>query len=96
MTIGSGLQNKLLEAMSLSIPCITSKLCNESLMGKNMENIIIGNSIEDYIKKIIQTLNDDKLRDRIGNSGRKYVVENFSWESSNKALFKILSDKQSS
>ena len=96
MTIGSGLQNKLLEAMSLSIPCITSKLCNESLMGKNMENIIIGNSIEDYIKKIIQTLNDVKLRDRIGNSGRKYVVENFSWESSNKALIKILSDKQSS
>ena len=42
---------------------------------------------------IIQTLNDAKLRERIGNSGRKYVVENFSWESSNKALIKILSDK---
>ena len=95
MTIGSGLQNKLLEAMSLSIPCITSKLCNESLMGKNMKNIIIGNNIEDYLEKIIQILNDVKLRDKIGNSGRKYVVENFSWESSNKALIKILNDKQS-
>ena len=95
MTIGSGLQNKLLEAMSLSIPCITSKLCNESLMGKNMKNIIIGNNIEDYLEKIIQILNDVKLRNKIGNSGRKYVVENFSWESSNKALIKILNDKQS-
>ena len=31
MTIGSGLQNKLLEAMSSSIPCITSELSNKSL-----------------------------------------------------------------
>ena len=71
------------------------KVCNESLMGKNMKNIIIGNNIEDYLEKIIQILNDVKLRNKIGNSGRKYVVENFSWESSNKALIKILNDKQS-
>jgi len=57
---------------------------------------LLSSVIEDYIEKIIQTLNDVKLRDRIGNSGRKYVVENFSWESSNKELIKILSDKQSS
>ena len=31
MQIGTGLQNKLLEAMSMRLPCITSSLCNAAL-----------------------------------------------------------------
>ena len=53
MSLGSGLQNKLLEAMSLGIPCITSNLCNKSLGGTHMKNIIVGNNSEQYIFHIL-------------------------------------------
>ena len=33
MFIGSGLQNKLLEAMAMGIPCITTELANKALEG---------------------------------------------------------------
>ena len=56
MLLGSGLQNKLLEAMSLEIPCIISNLCNESLGGTHMKNIFIGKNTEDYVSQILNIL----------------------------------------
>ena len=90
MSLGSGLQNKLLEAMSLGIPCITSNLCNKSLGGTHMKNIIIGNNSEQYISQILNILGKPKLMIEIGKNGSKYVNTKFSWENSNKTLTRIL------
>ena len=90
MSLGSGLQNKLLEAMSLGIPCITSNLCNESLGATHMKNIIIGNSVEQYISQILNILNKPELISEIGKNGREFVNKKFNWESSNKILMEIL------
>ncbi|MDC3133510.1 glycosyltransferase, partial [Bacteroidota bacterium] len=95
MNLGSGLQNKLLEAMSLGIPCITSNLCNESLGGTHMKNIIIGNSAEEYISQILNILSNSELISDIGKNGSEYVNKKFSWENSNKKLMGILKHKQS-
>ncbi len=90
MSLGSGLQNKLLEAMSLGIPCITSNLCNESLGATHMKNIIIGNSVEQYISQILNILSKPELISEIGKNGREFVNKKFSWDSSNKILIEIL------
>ncbi len=95
MELGSGLQNKLLEAMSLGIPCITSNLCNESLGGTHMKNIIIGNNAEQYISQILNILSNSELISDIGKNGSEYVNKKFSWENSNKKLMGILKHKQS-
>ena len=94
MTIGSGLQNKLLEAMSMGIPCITSELSNRSLKAINEKNILIGESVNEYINLIISLLNDDKKRKKIGESGRKYVIKNYNWQTANYKLLKLLKSKQ--
>ena len=65
MTIGSGLQNKLLEAMSSSIPCITSELSNKSLKAVEKKNILIGRSVNEYVNHIISLLNDEKMRKKL-------------------------------
>ena len=94
MTIGSGLQNKLLEAMSTSIPCITSELSNRSLKAINNKDILIGNSVNEYINHIILLLKDEKKRKIIGNSGRNYVIENYKWNTANEKLLRLLNSKQ--
>ena len=94
MTIGSGLQNKLLEAMSMGIPCITSELSNRSLKAIDEKNILIGNSVDEYINLIISLLNDDKKRKKIGESGRIYVIKNYNWQTANYKLLKLLKSKQ--
>jgi glycosyltransferase involved in cell wall biosynthesis len=94
MTIGSGLQNKLLEAMSTSIPCITSELSNRSLKAVEKKNILIGRSVNEYVNHITLLLNDEKKRKKIGESGRKYVIKNYNWKTSNDKLLRLLKSKQ--
>ena len=94
MTIGSGLQNKLLEAMSSSIPCITSELSNKSLKAVEKKNILIGRSVNEYVNHIISLLDDEKIRKKIGESVRKYVIENYNWKTANDKLLRLLKSKQ--
>ena len=94
MTIGSGLQNKLLEAMSTSIPCITSELSNRSLKAVEKKNILIGRSVNEYVNHITSLLNDEKKRKKIGENGRKYVIENYNWKTANDKLLRLLKSKQ--
>ena len=90
MEIGTGLQNKLLEAMSLELPCITSKLVNTALMAKSGEHLLVANNKEDYIKCINQLIESDELRSTIGKRARSFVIEKFNWETSSKKLNEIM------
>ena len=94
MQIGTGLQNKLLEAMSMGIPCITSSLANRSLKAVNGENIYIGNSISDYVKIITSLLDDESMRQTMGNEGRKFVEKNYNWNVFNDQLVELFKNKQ--
>ena len=96
MQIGTGLQNKLLEAMSMGIPCITSSLANKSLKAVNGENIYIGDSLTDYIKIITSLLDDESKRYIIGNEGRKFVKKNYKWDVFNDKLVEVFKNKQGS
>jgi sugar transferase (PEP-CTERM/EpsH1 system associated) len=90
MLIGTGLQNKLLEAMAMEKPCVTSDLANKALMATHGENILVGENPEDYAKLISDLMLNADLRTRLGENGRKYVQENFSWESSTNELAQLM------
>jgi sugar transferase (PEP-CTERM/EpsH1 system associated) len=95
MQIGTGLQNKLLEAMSMGIPCITSELANRSLCAENGKNIYVGEKPGDYSQYIINLLDDSELRKNMGAAGRDYVEGHFSWSESVKRLIQLM-DAQNS
>jgi len=90
LRIGTGLQNKLLEAMSMEIPCITSPLANKALLAINGKDLFVGNSQEEYLKFIIQLLNDEELCEKIGKSGRNYITANFNWTNTVNKLERIM------
>lgn len=90
MQIGTGLQNKLLEAMAMEMPCVTSKLANNALNAKPNDEILIGNSKEEYAELIIKLINDSSKREALGKNGQTYVRNNFNWETSTKKLLKSM------
>ena len=81
MQLGTGLQNKLLEAMSMQLPCITSTLANKALKAENNLEILIGNSTEEFAELIIQLIEDKDLQRKLALNGNIFVRENFNWES---------------
>ena len=90
MQIGTGLQNKLLEAMSMEIPCITSELANRSLCAVNKESIYVGETPEDYAVFIENLLSNPEWGRQMGRSGRQYVESNFSWAESANRLISLM------
>jgi sugar transferase (PEP-CTERM/EpsH1 system associated) len=79
MQISIGLQNKLLEAMAMQLPCITSSLANNALKAKHLDQIIVADSPEDYAKHILELLTDEAKAAKIAMNGYNYVIHNFNW-----------------
>jgi glycosyltransferase involved in cell wall biosynthesis len=70
MLINIGQQNKILEAMAMQIPCITSPLANNAIGATDGENIFIASSPHQYAEKIITLLEDAVLARSMGEKGK--------------------------
>jgi sugar transferase (PEP-CTERM/EpsH1 system associated) len=82
MQISIGLQNKLLEAMAMQLPCITSSLANNALKAKPGEQILVADQPQEYADLIIDLLTNDAKALQIAKNGYHYVTSNFNWSSS--------------
>lgn len=92
---GSGQQNKVLEAMSMGMPCIVTKIVNEAIGGTHGENLFVAESIEAFIELTARLLKDDSLRREIGEAARQYVEDTFDWISVGDQVFSFLESAQS-
>ena len=79
MRIGTGLQNKLLEAMSMRLPAITSPLANASLSAKPDEEILVGSNAEEMAQHIITLLTDKDKADRLALAGYNFTNRVYDW-----------------
>lgn len=86
MQNGSGLQNKLLEAMSMRIPCVTTSIANDSLHATPGKDILIGDTPETFANHILSLLDNDALCETLSLSAYDFVHQHFEWE---KAVAKL-------
>lgn len=89
MRIGTGLQNKLLEAMALSLPCITTPLANSALKSLQDKEILVASDANLLAENIVKLLTDEVLYESIAANGHKFVEENYNWQHSTEKLVKI-------
>lgn len=78
--IGTGLQNKLLEAMAQGLPCITTELCNNALQAIEGEQILISNTRESFAENIISILNNPDSFDKQIASAKGFIKGNYDWD----------------
>lgn len=76
---GTGQQNKILEAMAMGLPCITTSFVNEAILGKNGDHLLVSDDIHEMVAAIHLLLNDDELFDKIRGKARQFVEDNYDW-----------------
>ncbi len=86
---GIGQQNKILEAMSMQMPVITSSTVNAAIGGNNGKNLLLADTPEEFAKQIFNLLEDTDFSDSLGQAGRKFVENKYSWQYQFKKLFKL-------
>lgn len=92
MLISIGMQNKLLEAMAMQLPCITSTLANNALGANNGTEILTADTPEEYANHITTLLSDEKKRNTLAFNGYKFVTEKYTWEKTVSRLNNIISN----
>lgn len=80
MLISIGLQNKILQAMSMELPCVISSFANNALGAKPEEEVLIADDPKEYTTQILRLLNDEELYSKIARNAAKFVKENFNWD----------------
>lgn len=89
MRIGSGMQNKLLEAMSMGLPCVTTSLAATPLGATPWEHLLVGDTAEEIAEMIVK-LTIKELHDTIADNGHRFVMERYSWAAAVAPLEDIL------
>jgi sugar transferase (PEP-CTERM/EpsH1 system associated) len=90
MQIGTGLQNKVLEAMAMKLPVVTSPLANQALWAKPGIELLIGNNPSHYAQQILSLLNDSNFSNKLSSNGLKFIIEQFQWSIICQRLEKII------
>ncbi len=91
MQIGIGMQNKILEAMSMGLPVITSSLANNAIGATHGKDVWIADSPEKVAEAIAYLLNNTELALTIGQNARKRMLDEFSWTKQNERLNRLIS-----
>lgn len=81
MISGAGVQNKILEAMSMGCCVVTTEIGSEGLDNiVNNRDIVICYDYDLMANEIISLINDKKRREDIGQHARQYIAQNLTYE----------------
>jgi polysaccharide biosynthesis protein PslH len=75
-----GLQNKLLEAMAMKLPCITTTLSNNALKAIPDRQVLVADTPEQFTTFINFLLDHPEKAAQLAENGYKLVHEKFNWE----------------
>jgi glycosyltransferase involved in cell wall biosynthesis len=79
MVSGTGIKNKLLEAMANGLPCVATPLAIRGLRAEPGRDIIVGAGEAEIAAGIVRVLGDETLARALGEAGRSAVIAHHGW-----------------
>lgn len=77
---GGGTRLKILEAMALGTPVVSTLKGAEGLSAKAGEHLFVADSSQDFADAIVKIMKNKGLRDQIALQANQFVKENYAWE----------------
>ena len=78
--LGVGLQNKILEAMSMGLACVTTPQVNGAVGAEPDQSVLIAETAAGFAEKIIQLKENEVFKNSLAQAGLDFVRSNYSWE----------------
>jgi glycosyltransferase involved in cell wall biosynthesis len=82
LRIGGGTRLKILEAMAMGRPVVSTTLGAEGLAVSHGRDILIADGAHAFAAEVGRVLDDDRLADDLGSAARRLVEERYDWEHS--------------
>jgi hypothetical protein len=90
LRIARGTQNKILEAMAMGVPVVSSSVAAGGVDALPGEHLLTADTPADMCAAVLRVLEDPAERARLADAGRARVLSNHAWPSSMKRLDAII------
>lgn len=77
---GAGSQFKILEALAIGIPVVTTSITAEGINSINNNEVLVADNPDDFAAAVIGLFSDRGLRDKLIMNGKKMIREKYSME----------------
>ena len=79
MESGTGIKNKLLEAMACGAAAVATPLAAQGLDARDGEHLLVAEPGDAFADAVVRLLRDAGLRARLGAAAREHVAAHRSW-----------------
>jgi len=86
---GSGVKNKLLEAMALHLPIVSYPEAVAGIDCVPGKHLLLADSPQDFARWTLDLLHNPQRREEMGQAARQHVEDNFSWDSRARCLERL-------
>ncbi len=90
LQIARGTQNKILEAMAMGVPVVTSAIAAGGVDAQSEEHFLVAQSAHEYAQAILRIADNPKERHRLAVAGRTRMLSNHAWAGSMRRLDGII------
>ena len=90
MISGTGIKNKILEAMSMKLPVISTSIGISGIEAEDKIHYIKADTAIEFKKTVIKLIEDKELRNNLTLQAYKLVKNKYSWDNSMKKLDDII------
>lgn len=79
--VGGGVVTRILNAMAMSVAVVTTSIGNEGIEAIPERDLLVADKPSEFAKRVVELLRNPAWRWQIGQNGRRFVEEKFSWQS---------------
>ncbi len=90
LNIARGTQNKILEAMALGVPVVTSRVAAGGVDASDPEHFLAASTPAEYAAAIARVLDNPEERQRLALAGRARMLSHHAWDRSMERLDGII------
>lgn len=90
LTLARGVQNKLLEAMAMARPVVTSSAAARGIDARDGEHLIVADGVPATVEAIAALLRDPARRAAMGAAARAQMVAAYGWDAKMAPLASLL------
>ncbi len=90
LAIARGTQNKILEAMAMGVPVVTSHIAAAGVDARAPEHFLAAGTAEEHADAVLRIIGDPGERRRLAQAGRARMLSHHTWDKSMQRLDGII------
>jgi glycosyltransferase involved in cell wall biosynthesis len=76
---GSGMRVRILEALALAMPLVTTTIGLEGIDARHGEEVLVADTVEDFAAAVTRLMGDADLQARLAKNGRRLAERAYDW-----------------